>query len=208
MRWPNPDMPPESDHLVVWLHERQPPQDRDTSEVPDVALDTPVEAVPLVEPQTTVDETPISDEPSVADPDLPLPVDEEEEAKPGASPRSVTRSIDWEAAKRTTIIHMRDEIARSDTYLNFSHPEQAAAKTLYGETDTVSIAGVDIPPRAAPCVGSVGWLLARVLLPSDLCEWRRTSLESPLSAEERGQLVLPALPEGDSDVDRSIYGRR
>ena len=79
--------------------------------------------------------------------------------------------------------------------------------TGFGDVDSVQIPGIPIQPSPDLCVRSVASFLTRLLLPRDICAWRQTNPQSPLTEQQQAALVLPARPTSSSYVDRSIYGR-
>ncbi len=178
-RWSAPATLPAADTVVVWLSDWQLPEARSIEDDPGEPTDVDVEPGPIAEDEpeseplapTRATDSP---EPSL----LPPPRDLEPSRRP----------IDWEAAMRRAVVHMREERAKADAYLTFSYPERRPEPSRETGIDATTIAGIQTRTHG-PCVRSVRSFLARLLMPVDVCEWGTTASDSYLSADQHDRLA-------------------
>ncbi len=192
-RWATSAALPVPDTVVVWLADRPIPAARSIEDDPAEPTDVDVDPFPDLDPLPDVELRPVPEDEPELEPEPTAPAETTERPNPSRLPppeeRVPSRSpIDWEAVKMRAVVRMREENARADAYLTFSYPEASQEPSRSTDTDSVTIAGIQIRPRG-PCVRSVGSFLARLFMPIDVCQRKTAARDSYLTRDQRDRIA-------------------
>ena len=192
-RWATSAALPVPDTVVVWLADWPIPAARSIKDDPAEPTDVDVDPFPDLDPLPDVELRPVREDEPELEPEPTAPAETTERPNPSRLPppeeRVPSRSpIDWEAVKMRAVVRMREENARADAYLTFSYPEASQEPLRSTDTDSVTIAGIQIRPRG-PCVRSVGSFLARLFMPIDVCQRKTAARDSYLTRDQRDRIA-------------------